>query len=144
MAISGEHTSNDRQCSTTPIPPPPPLSINRLLALYPRERLLVHPLSWTDRQLALLDCRMHDYNEEADCASAYGSTETTKTTEGASPEPDAYTRFLAGRLYTSFNNGVLADTVLNLIWPLRGRALVKYQYVRLYSDTLIRTFGSAY
>ncbi|KAK3364140.1 hypothetical protein B0T25DRAFT_58895 [Lasiosphaeria hispida] len=98
----------------TPPTPPPPLSINRLVALYPRERLLVHPLRWTDRQLALLDCRIHDHDEEAGAH------------EAASSEPDAYTRFLARRLSRSFDDGVLADTVLNLIWPLRGHTSVEH------------------
>ena len=37
-----------------------PLSINRICALFPREQLLAHPLHWTERQFALLDCRIHD------------------------------------------------------------------------------------
>ncbi len=131
MAISGAHKSDGRQsCSSTPTPPPSPLSINRLLALHPRERLLVHPLRWTDRQPALLDCRIHDHDEEAHGAGTHESTETTKTTDAVSSEPDAYPRFLARRLCHSFDDGVLADTVLNLIWPLRGRTLVEHKYVR--------------
>jgi hypothetical protein len=146
MALPDAHQDDDRQsCSrTTPPIPPPPLSINRLVALYPRERLLVHPLRWTDRQPALLDCRIHDHNEEARGAGAYESTETTKTTEAASSEPDAYTRFLARRLCHSFDDGELADTVLNLIRPLRGHTSVEHKYVRLQSDTLMRTFRLAY
>jgi hypothetical protein len=35
------------------------LSINQLAARNARERLLVRPVRWTGRQLALLDCRFH-------------------------------------------------------------------------------------
>jgi len=39
------------------------LSINGLLALYPRERLLVHPIYWRQIQLDLLQCRFHTLEE---------------------------------------------------------------------------------
>ncbi|KAK3352637.1 hypothetical protein B0T25DRAFT_189624 [Lasiosphaeria hispida] len=137
MALPDAHQADDCQScsSTTPPTPPPPLSINRLIALYPRERLLVHPLRWTDRQPALLDCCIHDHDEEAHGAGAHESTVTTKTTEAASSEPDAYTHFLARRLSCSFDDGVLADTVLNLIWPLWGHTSVEHnRAVSLYFD----------
>jgi hypothetical protein len=140
MAFPDARQGDGRQsCSRTAPPIPPPLlSINRLVALYPRERLLVHPLRWTDRQPALLDCHIHDHDEEAHGAGAHD------TTEAASSEPDAYTRFLARRLRRSFDDGVLADTVLNVIWPLGGRTSVEHKYVRPHSGTLMRTFRPAY
>ena len=40
----------------TPFQPPEPCSINDLLRQHCRDRLYVHPLRWTSRQLLLLDC----------------------------------------------------------------------------------------
>ncbi|AEO62357.1 uncharacterized protein THITE_2106449 [Thermothielavioides terrestris NRRL 8126] len=40
-----------------------PLSIHRLIALHSHERLLVHPLLWTDRHLTLLGCHIHHRGE---------------------------------------------------------------------------------
>lgn len=77
----------------------------------------------------------HDHNEEAYDPGAHESTKTTKVTkvtkitEAASSERDAYPHFLAHRLCHSFDDGVLADTVSNLIWPLRGRTSVEHKYV---------------
>jgi hypothetical protein len=63
MHISDERAqAEDREnCSDAA----PPLSINRLIALHSRERLFVHPLCWTDRQLTLLQCRFHDCGKAA-------------------------------------------------------------------------------
>jgi hypothetical protein len=41
----------------TPFQPPEPRSINDVLRQHCRERLYVHPLRWTSRQLLLLDCQ---------------------------------------------------------------------------------------
>ncbi|KAL2134553.1 hypothetical protein VTI74DRAFT_11525 [Chaetomium olivicolor] len=61
MTAVEEHSQDgDRECRTTT---PPPFSINRLVALHSRERLLVHPLRWSDRQLSLLQCRFHSRGE---------------------------------------------------------------------------------
>ncbi|KJZ74391.1 hypothetical protein HIM_06201 [Hirsutella minnesotensis 3608] len=40
--------------------PSPPLSINQLALNHCRERLFVHPLFWTNRQLELLQCSFND------------------------------------------------------------------------------------
>ncbi|KAK3291548.1 uncharacterized protein B0H64DRAFT_247732 [Chaetomium fimeti] len=48
-----------------------PVSIKRIIALHPRERLFVQPLLWTNRQLALLGCRIH-VRDEASCGSGLG------------------------------------------------------------------------
>jgi hypothetical protein len=42
-----------------------PLAINRLAALHPRERLLVHPVCWSRQQLDLLQCRFVEGGEAA-------------------------------------------------------------------------------
>lgn len=46
------------------------LPLSRILSLYPRERLFVHPLIWTQRQLDLLGCTFHfsncDNNDDDD------------------------------------------------------------------------------
>ena len=62
--------------------PSPPLSINRPLALHPRERLMVHLICWADRQLAVLGCRIHSRAEESLVASA------NEDTVAASPKAD--------------------------------------------------------
>lgn len=41
-------------------PPPETLSIKQLLRLYPRDKLLVHPLEWTGRHLEVLQCSFKD------------------------------------------------------------------------------------
>ncbi|KAK3363790.1 hypothetical protein B0T25DRAFT_528461 [Lasiosphaeria hispida] len=117
---------------TSPSTPPPRLSINRLMALYPRERLQVHPLRWSDRQLDLIGCRIHGHDETAHGAGTHESTVTTQTTEATSCRPDPYTRFLADRLSRSFDGhgSLLADTVLNLIWPIEGQTLVNLNQSR--------------
>src|SRR3954469_23933589 len=49
LAHTSENSPRERQRDSPP-------SICRLLALHPRERLLVHPLLWQERQLSLLRC----------------------------------------------------------------------------------------
>ncbi|KAK3311639.1 uncharacterized protein B0T15DRAFT_499579 [Chaetomium strumarium] len=56
-ALRAAAGDNDSNCA------PPSLSINQLAALHPRERLLVRPERWTDRQLSLLPCRFHSHGE---------------------------------------------------------------------------------
>ena len=126
MAISGEHQGDDRQsCSNTPTPPhSPPLSINRLLALHPRERLLVHPLCWTDRQPALLSCRIHSHYEEA---SSSGADENARATPSKS---DRLAAFLAERLNFQLHEDDLADTIARLLRPLGGRISIELKCVR--------------
>ncbi|KXX74036.1 hypothetical protein MMYC01_209560, partial [Madurella mycetomatis] len=71
MAVQDDYMHDDRcddRSSTAP-----PLAINRILALYPRERLLVHPFLWTNRQLDLLQCRFHFRGYSGD-AGSYIST----------------------------------------------------------------------
>ncbi|KAK4130232.1 hypothetical protein BT67DRAFT_445867 [Trichocladium antarcticum] len=117
MAISGEDQGHDHQSrSNTPTPPPTtsPLSINRLLALHPRERLLVHPLCWTDRQLDLLGCRIHSHYEEADSAGADENAGAT------SSKSDRLAAFLAERLNFQLHHEELADTIAQLLRPLGG------------------------
>lgn len=128
MALLDEPPGDDRQsCSSTPTPPPttPLLSINRLLALHPRERLLVHPMCWTDRQLALLGCRIHSHYEEADGAGA-GADENARATSSKS---DRLAAFLAERLNCQLHYEELADTMAQLLRPLRGRISIELQYV---------------
>ncbi|KAK3906523.1 hypothetical protein C8A05DRAFT_11726 [Staphylotrichum tortipilum] len=118
MAISDEHQGDGRQsCSNTPTPLPPPLlspllSINRLLALHPRERLLVHPLRWTDRQPTLLGCRIHSHHDEAYSAAA------DENTEAASSKSDRLAALLAKRLNGQLDPERLADTIMQLLAPL--------------------------
>jgi hypothetical protein len=124
MAISGEHQGDDRQNgSSTPTPPPPPLlppplSINRLLALHPRERLLVHPLRWTDQQPALLGCRIHSHHDEAHSAAA------EENTGAASSKSDRLAGLLAKRLNGQLDPERLADTVAQLLAPLDARHIL--------------------
>jgi hypothetical protein len=117
MALSDE-PPGDGYLST----PTPPLSINRLLALYPRERLLVHPLCWTDRQPALLGCRIHTH-EEADSA---GPDENA----GAASKSDRLAAFLAERLNFQLHHEELASTIAQLLQPLGGRISIDLKYVR--------------
>ena len=105
----------------------PPLSIKRLLALHPRERLLVHPLCWTDRQLTLLDCRIHSHSS------------TSENAEDGTPKSDGLARLLARRLNRQLGWERLADTIQKLLRPLGGSMSIKHRYV-LYSWPLTRPF----
>jgi hypothetical protein len=62
-------TSALASAPATPVSPPPSppaspaeldlpqaLSLHRILCLHPRERLLLHPVKWTNRHLELLNC----------------------------------------------------------------------------------------
>ncbi|KAH6630548.1 hypothetical protein B0J18DRAFT_421475 [Chaetomium sp. MPI-SDFR-AT-0129] len=124
MAISGQHEGDGRQsCLSTPTPPrppllPPPLSINRLLALHPRERLLVHPLRWTDRQPALLGCRIYSHFDDARSAAA------DENTEPASPKSERLAGLLAKRLNGQLDPERLGDTVTQLLAPLDARRIL--------------------
>lgn len=42
------------------------LSIRGRMALYPRERLFVHPFLWSERQLSLLGCKFVDTGDSID------------------------------------------------------------------------------
>ncbi|KAH6632801.1 hypothetical protein F5144DRAFT_651385 [Chaetomium tenue] len=113
-----------QSCSSTPAPPTPapplvprPLSINRLLAIHARERLLVHPLCWTDRQPALLGCRIHDHDEEA-----LDNAETTAAESFSRALPPRLS--LSHLLTTIFNDGEFAATVETLVQALGGRIWV--------------------
>lgn len=132
MAISDEHESDDSSAPCAPNPPPPlllspPLSINQLLALHPRERLQVHPLRWTDRQPTLLGCRIYSHFDGARSAAA------DKNAEPVSPKSDDSDRladFLAKRLNEQLDPKRLGDTVIQLLAPLDARRiLVQMKYV---------------
>ncbi len=130
MAIPGEHQGDDRQSSSsTPTPPrlpllALPLSINQLLALHPREQLLVHPLRWTDRQPALLGCRIRSHHDEAHSAAADKNA-------GAASKSDRLANLLANRLNGQLDPERLADTVAQLLAPLDARRiLLQMKYVR--------------
>ena len=139
MALPDARQDEDRDrqsCSSTPAPPTPappfvsrPLSINRLLAIYPRERLLVHPLCWTDRQPALLGCCIHDHDEEA-----LDNAETTAAESFSRALPLRLT--LSHLLTTVFNDGEFAATIQTLIQPLGGRISVAGRYVAKQSNPL--------
>ena len=118
---------------STPTPPRSPLltplvtprlSINRLLALHPHERLLVHPLRWTNRQPALLGCRIYSHHDEAHSAAADENAGT------ASSKSDRLASLLAKRLNGQLDPERLADTVKKLLAPLdASRILFQMEYV---------------
>ncbi|KAK4040272.1 hypothetical protein C8A01DRAFT_15816, partial [Parachaetomium inaequale] len=106
MAIPDTHQDDGGQsCSNEP----PPLSINRLAALHPRERLLVHPFLWTDRQLALLGCRIHPRDEAGGAGGAEGHPAPRKRA-GCGLVP-----LLTRRLEFRLEEWELEDTVWKLI-----------------------------
>ncbi|KAK4158064.1 hypothetical protein C8A00DRAFT_11118 [Chaetomidium leptoderma] len=125
MAIPDEHQDNGPNCSSTL----PPLSISQLVARYPRERLLVHPLCWSDRQLTLLGCRIHSRGEGGLGAGAHENAED----RSEPPAPDGLARLLARRLNRRLSWGRLIDTILKLLWPLGGGISLKHnQTAHLY------------
>lgn len=69
MTTAAAHTpiagddGDDGRTTRARMLPPPTLSINRLITTHARERLVVHPLLWTDRHLALLQCRFHPHGD---------------------------------------------------------------------------------
>ncbi|KAK4152321.1 hypothetical protein C8A00DRAFT_16357 [Chaetomidium leptoderma] len=133
MAVPDEHQGDSRQsCLSTPPPLSPPLprlSINRLVALHPRERLLVHPFRWTDQQPALLGCYIHSRDKDATGAGA------RENAVAASPKADRLARFLARNLNCYFEDGQLATTVLKLLRPFGSRISIDYNRVAyLYFD----------
>ena len=111
MADSGE-----QQCQSSSTPPP--LSINQLLALHPREQLQVHPLRWTDRQLDLLGCRVHSRHDEAQSIVA------DENAEAASSKPGRLAGVLAKRLTAQVCPDNLVDIVRRLLVPLDARKIL--------------------
>ncbi|KAK3292891.1 uncharacterized protein B0H64DRAFT_202874 [Chaetomium fimeti] len=140
MDIYDKHQDGDDQgdgrqsYSSTPTPQCPPLlppllSINRLLALHSRERLLVHPLRWTDRQPALLGCRIHSHHDEVTNATAKENTRV------ASSKSNPFTDRLAKRLKCEMGPGNLVGTTAQLLAPLDARLCVKLnRTVNFYFD----------
>ena len=129
MAIPGE-----QQCQSSSTPPP--LSINQVLALYPRERLQVHPLRWTDRQLALLGCRIHSRHDEAQ------STAADEKAEAASSKSGRLAGLLAQRLSRQVCPEDLVDIVKPLLVPLHARRIsfhMKYVGLRSTAHALFPT-----
>ncbi|KAH6847570.1 hypothetical protein B0I37DRAFT_375367 [Chaetomium sp. MPI-CAGE-AT-0009] len=125
MAIYDKHQGDDHQsCSSTSNPPHPPLlpallSINRLVALHSRERLLVHPLCWTDRQPALLGCRLYSHRDKVYSAVA------DENPGLASSKSERVADRLAKRLRCQLDPKKMADTVALLLAPLDPRILIQ-------------------
>lgn len=110
--------------SSTPIPSPLLpllLSINRLLALYHRERLLVHPLCWTDRQLALLGCRINSHYSHPN-ETNNGTVEESAGVVSSKSDPDDDR--LAKRLNRQLSQESMADVVEQLLKPLNARRIL--------------------
>jgi hypothetical protein len=106
MANPDEPNDGDHQsCSDAP----PPLSIHRLVALHARERLLVHPFLWTDRQVALLGCRIHPCGEASSPSTSEIAGESVPGAEKASQDGSPatqrpmYARHLSRR-FGNFND----------------------------------------
>ncbi len=101
------------------------LSINEIAARHPRERLLVHPLRWTDRQVTLLDCRIHSR-----CVSEPEGARSTAAHENANPDAassnpdDDLVRLLARRLNYQISWENWIDTARRLLRPLGRRISV--------------------
>ncbi|KAK3900745.1 hypothetical protein C8A05DRAFT_35595 [Staphylotrichum tortipilum] len=126
------HVDNGAPRLSTPdaLPPLERLSINRLLALYPRERLLVHPLRWTGRQLDLLACRIHSRRADApsdDHSADHDEARSVSCSSG--PGPGSLPRRLARLLATRLEGGMsmdaaeFADTVALLLAPISPRPI---------------------
>jgi hypothetical protein len=132
QTCSHASTTSTTSTTTPPCPalPPPPLSpllsVNQLLALYSRERLLVHPLCWTDRQPALLGCHIN---------SRYDETRNSTVEENAgvvSSKSDPDDGHLAKRLKSQLDQERLADVVEQLLEPLNARRILfQMEYVSL-------------
>ena len=127
MAVPDEYQGDDcHSCSSTPSPPPPPLSINQHVALHSRERLLVHPLRWTARQLTLLDCRLRSHGEGSRSVAAHENANV----DAAFSRPDHLARLLSRRLNLQLSWEELIDTTRRLLQPLGGRISIYDRYVR--------------
>ncbi|KAK3290152.1 uncharacterized protein B0H64DRAFT_427898 [Chaetomium fimeti] len=126
MAISNEQNSDDKPISSIPSSlPPPGLSINQLAALHSRERLLVHPLRWSDRQVALLDCRIHFF-EDAGSAASHGNADTN--TDPLAPK-SRLELFLADNLRLRFTWDEFIDITRRLLRPPGGHLSVENQQI---------------
>ncbi|KAL2173628.1 uncharacterized protein P884DRAFT_273000 [Thermothelomyces heterothallicus CBS 202.75] len=119
------HDDGDRQAASL-VPPAaaaaaaaPRLSLHRLVTRDPRERVLVHPLIWTDRQLAVLDCRVRprgdaDDDDGGDAAapeSGGGGERARKRRRAA----DELAPLLRRRLRCRLGWDLLRDTVRMLL-----------------------------
>jgi hypothetical protein len=128
----GKHVDNGapapRPSTPDALPPLERLSINRLLALYPRERLLVHPLRWTGRQLDLA-CRV--YSRRADGPSHGHGADHDESGPGPGPSsgptscPRRLARLLATRLggELAIDAAELVDTVARFVAPISPRPI---------------------
>jgi hypothetical protein len=120
MAIPDNHQDDDHHtCSDSP----PPLSINRLAALHPRERLVVHPFLWTDRHLALLGCRIHSRGEAGGAGGVEGQP-TPRKRAGHNLVP-----LLTRRLKFRLQEWELEDTVWKLIKSVSKNTSKEDKYV---------------
>lgn len=137
MAISDEGEGDTHQGDGLPscASITPPLSVNRLVVLHARERLLVHPLCWTDRQLALLECRIHRRGEgprgDGVCERTTETAGPAESAEPVSPKSDRLVRFLARRLKYQLTWSELADTLQKLLRPLGGPMSIEQGYVAI-------------
>ncbi|KAH6649551.1 hypothetical protein F5144DRAFT_588242 [Chaetomium tenue] len=129
MPVSDEHHTDYWPIPPRKLPlPPPGLSINKLAALYPRERLLVHPLQWSDRQIALLNCRIHYSGDQS--AASHG--DANMNTDPPPPKSQLEL-FLADRLKFRLTHEEFIETTRRLLRPLGGRISIDNRYIaRLY------------
>jgi hypothetical protein len=94
-----------------------PLAINRLAALHPRERLLVHPVCWSRQQLDLLQCRFVEGGEAARPGTA--EAEPDLAGKHAAVTSLAQAKSYMGKL----------QVILPLIDPFIDTSGIKYEYV---------------
>ncbi|EAQ92119.1 predicted protein [Chaetomium globosum CBS 148.51] len=124
MAVPDEQADYWPNSPSTSSFPPPGLSINKLAALYPRERLLVHPLRWSDRQVALLNCRIH-YRGDRDTAN-HGNANTNTDPP---PPKSQLELFLADRLKFRLTHEEFIETTQRLLPPLGGQITIGDQRI---------------